>query len=80
LEEELEESKGSNQNPYVEGQITHQKKKDKRTDHNLQNTTRKTKDHATRNPQKIGGDIRWSKRVYIHSIQNYLLGLIEFLF
>ena len=63
LEEELEESKGSNQNPYVEGQITHQKKKDKRTDHDLQNTTRKTKDRATRSPQKIGGDIRWSKRV-----------------
>ena len=46
-----------------EGQITHQKKKDKRTDHDLQNTTRKTKDRATRSPQKIGGDIRWSKRV-----------------
>ena len=44
---------GRNQNPEVEeGQTkdNDQKKKDKRTNNDLQNTTQKTKDRATRTP------------------------------
>ena len=39
------------------------KKRDKRADHDLQNTTQKAEDRATQSPLKIRGDIRWSNRV-----------------
>ena len=40
-----------------------QKKKDKRTNNNLQKITqKKTKDRATRSPLKTGGEIRCSGR------------------
>ena len=40
-----------------------QKKKDKRTNNDLQNITHKTKDRVTRTPLKIGGDPMCSGRV-----------------
>ena len=39
-----------------------QKKRDKRTNNNLQNTTQKTKDRAARTPIKSVGDLRCSGR------------------
>jgi len=39
------------------------KKKDKRTNDDLQNVTHKTKDRATRNPLKAGDELRFSGRV-----------------
>ena len=40
------------------------KKKDKRTNNDLQNTTQKTKDRATRTPLKTGGELMmWSGKV-----------------
>ena len=39
------------------------KKKDKRTNNNLQNITQKTKDRATRTPLKPGGELRCTERV-----------------
>jgi len=38
-------------------------KKDKTTNNDLQNTTQKTKDWATRTPLKTGGELRCSGRV-----------------
>ena len=38
-------------------------KKDKRTNNDLQNTTQKTKNRATRTPRKTGGEPRWSGKV-----------------
>ena len=40
-----------------------QKKKDKRTNNDLQNTTHKTKDRVTRTPLKTVGELRCSGRV-----------------
>jgi len=40
-----------------------QAKKDKRTNNDLQSTTQKTKDRATRTPLKTGGEFRCSRRV-----------------
>ena len=37
-----------------------QKKKDKRTNNDLQNTAKKTKDRATRTPPKAGDELRCS--------------------
>ena len=42
---------------------TGQKKKDKGTNNNLQNTTHKTKDRVTRSPLKTGGEPKCSERV-----------------
>ena len=39
-----------------------QKKKDKRANNDLQNTTKKTKDRTTRAPLKSGGELRCSVR------------------
>jgi hypothetical protein len=44
-----------------------QKKKDKRTNHDLQNITYKTKDRVTRTPLKTEGEFRWSGRVVVHA-------------
>ena len=38
-----------------------QKKKEKRTNNDLQNITQKTKDRATRTPQITGSELRFSK-------------------
>jgi hypothetical protein len=40
-----------------------QKKKDKRTNNDLQNSTHKTKDRVKRTPLKTGGELRRSVRV-----------------
>ena len=40
-----------------------QKKRDKRTNNDLQNTTQKTNDRVTRTPLKIGGELRCYGRV-----------------
>ena len=43
-----------NQNSYIEGHTTQwQKKKDKRTNNDLHNSTHKTKDRVTRTPLKL---------------------------
>ena len=39
------------------------RKKDKRTNNNVQNTTQKTKDQATRTPLKTGCDLSCTGRV-----------------
>jgi hypothetical protein len=39
------------------------KKKNKRTNNGLQNTTQKTKDGSTQTQQKSGGELRWPGRV-----------------
>ena len=41
-------------------QFNGQKKNDKRTNHNLQRTTKKTKDQATRTQLKTGVNSGWS--------------------
>ena len=47
----------------TKGIIRIRKLKDKRTNNDLQNTTQKTNDLASRTPQKTGGDLRCSGRV-----------------
>jgi hypothetical protein len=56
VSEEFEDTKARvNQNPYIEGQTTHcQKKKDKKTNNDLQNITHKTKDQTA---LKTGGEL-----------------------
>jgi len=44
-------------------QYNGQRKKDKRTNNDLQNVTHETKDRATRTPLKTGGELRCSKKV-----------------
>ena len=46
-------------------QYNGQKKKDKKTNSGLQNTTQKTKDRATLTPLKTGGELRCSGRVRV---------------
>ena len=47
------------------------KKKEKRTNNDLQNTTQKTKDRATRIPLKTGGEHRcFGKCRYVHQYLN----------
>ena len=48
---------------YHRGNQNDQKKKDKRTNNALQNTTQKTKDRATRTPLETGDEIRCSRMV-----------------
>jgi len=53
-----------NQKPQIEGHTTQwQKKKNKRTNYDLQNITQKTKDRATRTPLKTEVERRYSGRV-----------------
>ena len=47
----------------MERQHNGQKKKDKKTNNDLQNTTQKGKDRAARNPLKTGGELRCSRKV-----------------
>ena len=44
-------------------QCNDQRKKDKRTNNDLQSITQKTKHRGKRNPQKTGGELRCSKGV-----------------
>jgi len=46
-------------------QYNDQKKNDRRTNNDLQNTTQKTKDRRTRNPLQPGGELKCSERVSI---------------
>jgi len=54
-----------NQNPQIEDEQTRQwqKKKDKRSNNDLQNTTQKTKDRGTRTQLKTGGEHMFSGTV-----------------
>jgi hypothetical protein len=47
--------------------------KNKRTNNDLQNTTQKTKDRATRTPPKTGGKLRYSGRVSSSCSTNYMV-------
>ena len=65
MQEEFEDTKGGNQNPYIEEEQTTQwptekvqKDKQRSTKH-----TYKTKDRVTRTPLKTGGELRSSGRV-----------------
>ena len=52
-----------NQNPSIEGnKIQWPNEKDKMTNSNLQNSTQKTNDRATRTPLNTKGDVRCSTR------------------
>ena len=42
----------------MEEEVTGQKKKDKKTNNDLQNTTQKTKDRATQTPLKTNNDLQ----------------------
>ena len=53
-----------------------QKKKDKRTNNDLQNITHKTTDRITRTPLKSGGELRWNLVCY-WSIHIWLLTMFE---
>ena len=44
-------------------QYNGQKKKDKRTNNNIQNIIKYTKNRATRIPLKLGGELRYSRTV-----------------
>jgi len=50
-------------------QYNGQKKKDKRTNHDLQNITQKTKDRATRTPLKPGDELNAPVRSTVAALQ-----------
>jgi hypothetical protein len=62
LEEEFEDTKGGNQNPYIEEELTAQWPKEKGQT-TIYKHTHKTKDRVTRTPLKSGGELRCSGRV-----------------
>ena len=62
LEEEFEDTKGGNQNPYIEEELTAQWPKEKGQT-TIYKHTHKTKDRVTRTPLKSGGELRCSGRL-----------------
>ena len=64
-QEELEDTKGGNQNPYIEEEQTTQwpKKKVQKDKQRSTKHTHKTKDRVTQTPLKTGGELRCSGRV-----------------
>jgi mannose-6-phosphate isomerase-like protein (cupin superfamily) len=64
-QEEFEDTKGTIRNRISKKNRQHngQKKKDKRTNNDIQNTSQKTKDRTTRIPLKTGGELRFPGRL-----------------
>jgi len=65
VKEEFEDTKGGNQNPYIQEEQTTQWPKEKVQKDKQRSTkhTYKTKDRVTRAPLKTGGELRFSGRV-----------------
>jgi hypothetical protein len=62
--EEVGDTKRGKQNRWIEGQTTQMsREKGQRTNKDLQNTTQKTNDRATRTPLKNGGELRCPGRI-----------------
>ena len=76
LKEEFEDPKRGNQNPYIEKGQPHndQKKKNKRTNNDLQHITHKTNDRATRTTLKIAKSHYQCHCIYI-ALTRYILTL-----
>ena len=62
----------------MEEEVTGQKKKDKKTNNDLQNSTQKTKDRATRTKLKAGGELSSCNCLFVFS-DYQMINVIQYL-